>query len=356
MSNKYKIPLLEQYIIKTPAGDAIITTQAYLLDLEYEYQVKFSTSEKSKFLFIVDYFRDKPFTRQNFRMMLHQLRTGEIGKTGKPLNVMTLNKYILTGGYIDKHLRLHELVDYPTFKRDKAAEPKGDLLTDQEMKQIAECYVKRGRRLSERDRASNIMFSTAIHLMRYTGMPPDDLVNLRWSNDKITHFDVFRNKTRLDRIVPIVPDVRRGLDEMTRYKHGFVFAFPHGQMAEQTLRLEIQRRAKKLGIQKWVTCYSFRYSMVTWTYINAEENTLSMLSKITGHTIATAHKHYLKYNIDVLRDALYATHPALIQNQSIDVAKRLAIQFLAKFISLSQYEIDITITPKSPNKRRIHLS
>lgn len=347
--------LKEEYIILLQDKRSILYTDDFLQYLRDEKDVDFGSSIKSKCIYILVYFTTHTFSRDNFRRMLGELREGVSGKI--PLKTRTLNKYIMVGKYIDSYLRLNIIQDYPRLKSREPSEQKGDLLSPSEMKSIVRCYIKHGPRGSDRDRIKNLIYTTAIELMHFYGMSPDDVVNLKWSNDKVSYLEVYRHKTGEIREIPILPTIRALLDQLPRQDHGYIMAFDHVPMAEQTIRKEIQKRALKLGINKWVTCYSFRYSMITWCDINASsDGDVAKIAKISGHSIQTAMKHYAKHDIKSLEDVLYATHPNLIKRQPIDSAKRIIMTLVGKFIDLSKYEVEIHILPKKKGERFLRLS
>lgn len=309
-----------------------------------------NSSLKSNFNAITAYFADKEFNRENFRKFISSLRTTTNFKASN------IRKYITTGRLITWCMGLHFLDDYKGAKMDSDTTPLGDLITDDQMKKIAE-FGRPMPYIGQKEVESiNIKYKCAFTLMRFSGIPPADLCNLEWSHDKGTHFEIHRQKTGKIMLIPIIPQVRTLLDIIPHINSRYVFGSKQGRMKPSTLNDELKKRTALLGLKKHITCYSFRYSMITWCYINSTENTLAKLAKITGHTMNTAHAVYVKYNIKDLTDALYATHPGLIQHQTIDVVKRLAIEFLSKFIDLSAYQIHIEITPKNKDERIIHLS
>lgn len=345
----------KEYNIILQDSIKLVDTADFIQYLRDERDIDFSTTIKSKCKFFFIYFSKNTYTKDNFRKWIGKLRDGIDGNA--PLKIPTLNKYIMVSKYIDSYLKTNYIQDYILLKSRERAESKGDMLSPHEMKAIAQCYIQHGKRAGPRDKQKNLIYTTAIELMHYYGMPPDDIVNLEWKNDRITYLEVYRKKTGEYREIPILPHIRKLLDQLPRNEHGYIIAFDHVPMAEQTLRHEIQRRAKKLNINKWVTCYSFRYSFITWCDVNAQsDGQIAKIAKISGHTLQTAMKHYAKHDIKSLEDALYATHPNLIKFQPLDSAKRIIMSLVGKFIDLSRYEVEIRIYPKKENMRYIRLS
>lgn len=323
------------------------------LYVEEERGSALSSSAKSCYRFIVDYFKDKDFTRENVRQMKADLRLGYKGKS--PLKGSTIDCYIkvvkLLGWYMDKSF-------VNSFKKTnkEPSSPLGDMITLEQAFKIANCDMVYPNQTQAWYEANNKKFKALLTLMAYVGTPPVDACGLRWDDDRLTHFDVSRKKTGKRWIIPIVQPVRELLDSLPRHKHGYIFATERARINPEAINNEIRRRCKKLGYTGHITAYSFRYSATQWSYINATDSTFMDLASVFGHTVDTARKYYFTPDIQKLTDALYATHPVLIKHQSIDVIKRLAISFLSKFIDLSEFQVNLEITRKIADKRIVHLS
>lgn len=354
-NRKAKIPLQEHYIILLENSSVSLDTKKSLIHLATS-EIQFSYSVKSKFIYLCEYFGSTPLTRENFRFLMYQLREGE-GDKKEPLSKATLNKYILVAKYIDEFLKLNVIKDYPLYKKLGQQKSHGELLSDGEMKRISEVYVHRPHYKRQLNWKINRMMRAAFTIMRFTGMPPDDLVNLKWSSDYGNHFKVFRNKTDRERIVPIVPEMRNALDELCRFSHGYIIAYNEkGHISTNMLREDLRKRCEVLGIKKKISPYSFRYSMITECYANAGDGMVPKIAEISGHSIQTAMKHYNKQNVKVVADALYSTHPGLIHRQKIDNIKRLIVKMLEPLVDFSKFNVRIEITPKEKDKRVINLS
>ncbi len=317
--------------------------------------IKFTSSNNSILKYIVNYFAEKDFTRDNFKLLIKELIIV------KKFKKDTVKRYIIVGKKITEYLHSDILLGYngPRIENPEPSGTLGDLISDEEMEGICNCDLPRKKLSPQQERLKNIQFKAIFTLMRFTGISPEDLSRLTWDMDKVTHFEFSRIKTGEPVIAPIVPQLRALLDLLPRTPGNFVFLSPTGTKygkSGQAFRDEIKKRCTVLGINKWVTNLSFRYSMITWCYINAGETHIPKLTKITGHTMNTAVKHYAKFNINVLMDALYATHPGLRQSQSIDSIKRVIISLISKLVDMSKFEIKLEITPKKENKRIIHLS
>lgn len=328
--------------------------EEFKIFLEDERDTIFTTSKIACYRFITDYFSNREFNKINFRLMLNELRQG-IGKD-KPLKRTSVNKYLHIGKLLAKYLELSFLEDFIGYKDREEATPLGDLISDSEMEAIANCTLIRPYTNPALTEEINIKYKTAFTLMRFSGIAPVDLCNLTWNNDKLTHFDLKRAKTGKQILIPIVSPLRTLLDTLPHLPHGYIFGSSQGRMKEATINLELRKRCEYLHIKKHVTAYSFRYSMITHCYINAGEATIPKIAKITGHTIQTAFKHYAKFDVKTLTDALLASHPGLRQSQSIDSIKRTMINLLCNLIDISKYEVKLEITPKTEDKRTIHLS
>lgn len=328
-----KLPILEDFV----------------LYLSEEKGIKIDPSIRSTFRFISDYFSDKEFTKENIRIFLNLLRTSQLGKE---IKTSTLNKYVRMIRTIASYLGIHDLDGFRGYKVSEADTiPYGDLISDKDMKRICQVNIKRSRDTQ----VTNLKYRAALTLMRFTGIPPVDLCNLKWKMDLTTHFEYYRQKTGKHMIVPIVHELRKLLDKLPRIGE-YVFGSGRGRMKEGTLRDEIHLRTEALHLNKHITPYSFRYSMITWCYINGGEGMMPKIARISGHSINTAMKHYAKFDVQVLIDALHATHPGLIRKASIDTIKRTIVDLIDKLIDRNKYEVDLTITPKRMGLRSIHLS
>jgi len=318
--------------------------------------IVFDSGLRSRFKFIKNYFQDMEFNEENFRLMLNKLRTTTELK-GQVLKPAYLNKFIRVARLLALYMKLPLFTKdaFPGYKYGET-KPLGDLISDQEMRRIAECDLCRPHQGQAWTDEANLRFRAAFTLMRFSGIPPKDLCELTWDKDKLTHFGFNRHKTNKLMRIPIVTQVRRLLKKLPHYSHNYVFGSSRGKMKVQTLEKETRKRAEALELKGHITPYSFRYSWVTLCYANAEGKTLYELSKISGHTIETAKKHYDRQGVQPLIDALYASHPGLVKRTSIDTIKRVVMSMLCKLIDVSKFEVRLIITPKRRDVRVVHLS
>ncbi len=328
-----------------------------------EQHVKPTSFIKSAFTYITNYFENREYSRLEFRRLITELRTGS-GIKNRPISTNSINKYILVGKYIDTYLKIYhgisEIQDYKAFPT-KEPKKRKIIMTDEQMVNIAECIIqnKRFRRDKSTDRQDryNHLWKTIFHLLRLTGMPPDDLCNLQWEDDYGTHFEIVRNKTGKKRIVPIVAILRELLDQLPKYPHGYIFGSDRGRLKPQTINQELSKRLKFLQYDERITAYCYRYSVTTLTVINSEGRNLPELAKIFGHTIDTMHRHYLQYDVQRLLDVLEANHPGLKGSSSIDTLKRVATEALGKIFEGTPYEGELNIKLREDvNSRKIYFS
>lgn len=323
------------------------TEAEFIRFLTVERDRKCTSSNLANFRYISLFFKTKAFNKENVLLLKEQLLS--------EYKHSTVKKYIEVVKLVGLYLNTPFTRDLVIRVRGDAT-PKGEFIFDHEMKEISECVIPRSIKSRYDPDDINLRYQAVLTLMRFTGIPPVDLCNLTWVHDKGTHFDFKRSKNNKRMVIPIVPEVRALLDQLTRYKHGYIFGSEQGRLKEQTINYEIKRRCALLGIRKHVTSYSFRHSMITLCYIEGGEGMLPKLTKITGHDMGTAVKHYNHFNIDVLSDALYSTHPGLKKAQNIDSIKRILTNLIQKLIDTSIYEVTLNIKPKSPDERTIHLS
>lgn len=332
------------------------TLEQFRLFLEEERSRKLTSSNKSNFLFVKNYFMNKPFDKKGVRELRSDLRTGNTSKKIL-LKKTTIKKYMEIVKLIGRYMGERFVEDFKEGRSSDDVVPLGDLITDDEMKRIAACDLNRNNLSEIREYETNLKYRAMFTCMRFVGTPPIDICNMKWSNDKITHLQYRRQKTGKLLHVPIVPELRELLDILPRHSHGYIFASKQGKTMQRSINEEIRRRCVVLGIHKRVTCYSFRYSATQWSYLNANDNTALSLADVFGHTLDTAKKHYQKPDINKMYDALVTTHPGLIQNQTLDVIKRVSIAFITKLLKdPSKFQIHLEITYNDPDKRIIHLS
>lgn len=321
--------------------------------LEYERDTRFSSGMRSIFRYITAHFSNEPFTAPNFRHMLHILETD--GKNGKILKRSTLNKYIELGKHLCRYLNIPILDDFRGFSHLKAT-PIGDFLTDDLMQSISTLYLSRFPLSSEKEREINIKHQAILTLMRFCGTPPVDVCDLKWSSDMGSHFLIERRKTGKKMIIPIVKELRILLDRLPHHPHNYIFGSEQGRMKEATINAEIRKRCKHLGIKGHITAYSFRRSMISLCYILGGEKQLVKIATISGHSIDTAMKHYVELDAQSYIDALYASHPGLVRQANIDTIKRIIMNFIAKLVDLTKFEVLLTIRPKTRDVRMLRVS
>ncbi len=183
------------------------TLKDFTLYLSDERSIQVSSSIKSRFKVIRDYFIRHTFERHQIRLFLNELRTLKGYKSA------TLNKYIHVLRLVDLYLGLSILKDFSRYRvLDKDRVPLSDLISDKDMKRLRDVSIKRSRK----ERETNLNYRTALTLMRFSGIPPVDLCNLKWSMDKKTHLEYYRQKTGKQMLIPIVSKVRVLLDQMRK--------------------------------------------------------------------------------------------------------------------------------------------
>ena len=187
-------------------------------------------------------------------------------------------------------------------------------------------------------------------------MRPDDLVNLKWENYLGTHFRLRSNKTRKVRNIPIPEELRKQINVLPKYNHGYIFSGSRGQLKKHTINVELRKRLKILGMDNRITAYCFRYSFDTLCALHGGESTLPQIAKIAGHSLQTAYNYYLQYSVQDLSDALHSSHPGLRNVEDIDTLKRVIMETVKKLVDLSKYEVQISIDPKQGESRNIRLS
>jgi|GEM_PF-6962754 len=323
--------------------------------LKDEYHVSPTSFIKSASRYFLPYFSNNRVDSKIMRNILYTLRVE--GRDGRKISKSTLNKYIQVAKYMDRYFEYNLLADFRGYRNVESKKEK-IIMTDIQMKAIAECYVSKPGcvKHSEYELAYNHKFKTIFQLLRFSGMPPDDVCCLTWSNYHGTHLSVYRNKTGKKRIVPLPEFVSKMFDQLERYDNEYIFGSSRGKLKPATINLELKKRLNKLKMNESITAYNFRYSFDTLCALGGGEATLPQIAKISGHSISTMYKYYLQYDVQNLADALDSSHPGLRQHQSIDTLKRVCIETLKKIVDMSKYNIHLEITHKNEHTREITLS
>ena len=192
----------------------------FAIFLKSERHVKPTSSIKYFFVNFAKYFKNKEWNRQNLRSMLYDLEIGNITKNPIPYN--TLNKFIQTAKYIDYYFETKITYEFPSYPTQSPKKEK-IILSDAQMKAITFCDTSNSFYRSdvgrEFDKERVHKYNTMFQLMRFSGMPPDDICRLKWDNDNGTHFTLIRQKTGERRKVPILDDMRKRLDQIQKYKN-----------------------------------------------------------------------------------------------------------------------------------------
>jgi integrase len=324
--------------------------------LDDERHVQPQSTIKSMYTSIVLYFSDLDWTKENFRLYLAYL------KTEKRLSTNRINKYIVIAKHIDNYYNARIIDQWKLYPVEPPQKTK-IIMTDAQMESICNCsieykpYINETKELNtKRANNHNARYKALFSVMRFSGMPPDDVVNLKWQSYHGTYFEVYRRKTKQIRKVPIPGMIRPYIDALLKYEHGYIFGSDRGKLKKATLNKELTKRVVKLGYDERITPYCFRYSFDTLCAKGGGEANLPQIAKIAGHSLQTAYNYYLQYSVDDLADALEASHPGLRGDQNIDNIKRVIMDTVKKFVDGSKYEVDIVIKPKNIEERKITLS
>lgn len=324
--------------------------------LSEQRHVEPQSSIKSMYISIATYFERYPLTREYFIKYLLHL------KKDKKLSTNRINKYITIAKHVDYYFDAR-VVDkwklYPVEPPQKAK----IIMTDTQMEAICNCNIEYKPFINEkkdvhtaRQNMHNARYRALFSVMRFSGMPPDDIVNLKWDSYLGTHFEVYRRKTRKMRKVPIPEIIKPYIDALPKYDHGYIFGSDRGKLKKQTINKELTKRVLKLGYDERITAYCFRYSFDTLCATHGGEANLPKIAKIAGHSLQTAYNYYLQYSIDDLSDALESSHPGLRNEQDIDTIKRVIIESIKRLVDMSRYNVSLEITQKNDESRKITLS
>lgn len=207
----------------------------------------------SRFNIFSRWFADKDWSVTTFRLFLNEYQQ-------KKASQGTINKLITFGKYFDEFLGTEVTKSFKT--RTEKIKKIEDILTPAEITQLANLelpYSKYREYLNQRQQALIMLLGT-------TGCRISEALELRWENmhnGVAKYVEFLDTKNGEDREVPVDSDVFEMMMALPR-KSEFVFDSGRGgQLQPQQVNLDIQRRAKALGINKHVYNHLFRHSFAT---------------------------------------------------------------------------------------------
>jgi integrase len=283
----------------------------------------FST-KRSRFRYIVRYFQDKDFNRDNFNKLIQE--QVDAGKSHNYINnLITITKQLAD------HLHVEEFKTYSYFKKENR---RYETLTPAEIKLMAEWK----RLYGKMDTEINNKYRTIIYFLGLTGCRISELLNLKWEDVGENPYSViFRDtKNGTDRIIPISPDLHGQLVRLPRYSD-FVFSSYYGaRLDKTTVRYEIQERAKLAGVKKKVWLHLFRHSYITTMLESGVD--ISDVARLVGHQNLQSTMNYKNSLIGHYNNLIFL-HPLLKEQLTIDMIDKRTKDFLAKLIDNKRFNI-----------------
>lgn len=146
-------------------------------------------------------------------------------------------------------------------------------------------------------------FQISIYLLLYTGLRSTEILSIEGKRIDLDResFQYYSRKSKDWRTVPIHPElIGKIKDRLKEVGEGRLSEYND----EQALNRAFKRYLKTLGLdKKGYTARTFRKSFDTWAY-DSDVDTVAN-SRLVGHSIATAEKHYREVEIEKLRKELH---------------------------------------------------
>lgn len=145
-------------------------------------------------------------------------------------------------------------------------------------------------------------FQITIYLLLYTGLRSSEIISIDTKRVDLERetFQYYSKKGKEWRTVPIHPEL---LPKIEKRIKEIGFGTLSEYKTEEALNRAFRRYLKELGIDgKGYSARTFRKSFDTWAYDNDVDTVAN--SRLVGHSLATAEKHYRQVEIEKLRKEL----------------------------------------------------
>ncbi len=281
-------------------------------------------SAKSRFVVLVNFFKDKPFNRKGFNDFMS-------GMHQKGYSANYLNNLIKLGKQIDRYYKINELQDYTYFKRQLIRYV--DIFSPEEVKRIAELKYPYKTRHGNNKEELNQKYKAIYYFLGVTGCRITELLNLTWQ-DFYSDYVIFRDTKNNDqRAVPLPPFVARLMMELPR-RSEYVFNARNLTTVNHDLKL----RCSMLSIQKQqISNHIFRHSFVT-TMLKRNQAGIAQIAKIVGHRSLESTQIYTHMLIDDLR-LTQAMHPLCRDQEGIDALAKTLKNYAESLLEGSKFSL-----------------
>jgi integrase/recombinase XerD len=290
---------------------------------------------ESRFRILCAFFVEKEFTRANFISFLEYMRE-------KGYSTAYCNQFIKMAKHIDKFYKLEELQDFTQYKKEKHTV---DILTDQEMLDLAEVRLPYTRNLEE----TNGRYRALIYVMYYTGARINEIISLRWEDVWVDPVPLLVfNQTKINemRYAPIPVTLYDDLRALPHFS-GYIFTNREGHPLDiTTVNYTLKKRAVAIGLKKRVYNHLFRHSFINLMLRGGAK--IHEVSRLVGHkSIETTNAHYVHVMVEELNDVLHSYHPALKKSQNIDILTKRVREFCANILDTERFDLRISREKKS---------
>ncbi|MBM4402672.1 MAG: tyrosine-type recombinase/integrase, partial [Candidatus Cloacimonetes bacterium] len=155
------------------------------------------------------------------------------------------------------------------------------------------------------------------HFLAKTGCRSSEVCKLNVEDVDFAQglFTLKNTKTRVDRIVPIPPDMHKILEHWVVKERNakptdslFPSAYGKARLTHTNIWAELRERVKQLGLRKNITTHHFRHSFVT--ELLRQDVSVAKVAQIVGHLHLTTTQMYTHLVIDDLKDAM-SRHPLI---------------------------------------------
>lgn len=198
-----------------------------------------------------------------------------------------------------------------------------DVLTTDEQRKI---YEYTSNRRMYRDPGLEARYTAIFMTLGYTAMRISELCALTWNDYTGDSFILRHTKTKVSRIVPVIPKLGRVIDQLPRHNE-YVFGSPVGPAIPTRILAELKLRCRELGITKNINNHSFRRTFITDAINNGED--VIRVSRIAGHKSTNTTNGYYYGTLSDLAP-LVERLPIAIADATYDSVKVLVRRFASK--------------------------
>lgn len=288
-------------------------------------------NHKSHFKILQTWFEDKEFNQINFSSYLAQIE--ESGKSASyENNAIKFVKHLSYYLGIPEEFRDFKYVAERTTKEKFT-------LTNQQIEKLAEAVIPYAH-FKDRKQKHRAL----IYFLGHIGSRIEETLLLEWrdiidGDVPMIHFREETTKTKRERFCPIP---RFLLDMIRELPQTDARIFP--KIDQSNFRVDLKKRCKKIGLDKNVTCHTFRDSSIN--------NKLSYgvpiqeVASYHGHVnIATTYKYYAIIEAQKIAQTFYHLDPTFQQDQTFEMFIKARVEETEKKLNprVSNYKKEIIV-------------